>query len=397
LIKELRRKYNSEFTVGKYNDFIDDINSGFGHKIEFKIAETPIYLPNDFKNELLKASREVLDYLCSHEFASSSINAVPPSLNVPNESPHPEMLALDFAVCRNTNGELIPQLIELQAFPSLYCYQEMLNMKYRQHFDIPENVTNLFNGFEHESYLRLLREIIVGDSDPENAILLEIEPDKQKTKIDFSCTEKWIGIKTLCITDVLKEEKKLFYAADGKKIQIKRIYNRVIFDELQKRKDLSAAGGLAFNFNDELDVKWIPHPNWFFRISKHTLPALKSKYVPRTYFLDQMESLPDDLENYVLKPLFSFAGGGVKYDVDENVVNSIHDKHQYILQKKIDYAPVIETPDEPAKAEIRLLYLWREEPILVNNLVRLSKGKMMGVDYNKDKDWVGSSIAYHFA
>ena len=55
---------------------------------------------------------------------------------------------------------------------------------------------------------------------------------------------------------------------------------------------------------------------------------------------------------------------------------------------------MIETPDIPAKAEIRIFYTWKDgdlRPGPANNLARLSKGKMIGVRYNKDKDWVGGS------
>jgi len=390
LIKEIRKKYNSQFTEEKYSAFVESLNTAANYKIEFRIGETPIFLPHDFKIELMKASEDVLNYLQSPEFKITSANAIPPGMEVPCEDAHPAFLALDFAICKGEDGKFIPQLIELQGFPSLYCYQELLNLKFREHFEIPPGFTNFFNELDHDSYFEVLKETIIGNSNPENVILLEIEPEKQKTKIDFTCTEKWIGIKTVCISDIIKEDKCLYYINEGKKTRIERIYNRVIFDELQKRDDIK----YNFSFQDELDVKWLPHPNWFFKISKHTLPALKSRYVPETYFLSQLKEYPSDLENYVLKPLYSFAGVGVKYDVTKEDLDGIENKDSYILQRKIQYADIIETPDIPAKAELRLLYVWNDKPMLINNLVRLSKGKMMGVDYNKDKTWVGSSIAY---
>jgi len=197
----------------------------------------------------------------------------------------------------------------------------------------------------------------------------------------------------VCLTKVIKEGKDLFYEREGKKTKIERIYNRVIFDELHKRKDLK----YEFDFHDELNVEWLPHPNWFYRISKYSLPFFKNKYVPETKFLNDFDSYPTELENYVLKPLFSFAGVGVKYDVTKQILDAIpnNDRHNYILQKKIIYEPIIETPDTPAKAELRLMFVHKDKkPYLINNLVRLSKGKMMGVDFNKDKTWVGSSLAY---
>jgi hypothetical protein len=420
MIPELRKKFNSEFSEARYNKFIKDLESVFGYKIEFRIAETPIFLPEDLKNELIQASNEILSFLQSDNYGKISESAIPDDLrarlggrgNLMNQNQFPEMLALDFAVCKDDSGKLIPQLIELQGFPSLYCYQELLNIKYREHFGIEPGLKNFFNGLGHDSYLALLKEIIVGDCAAENVILLEIEPDKQKTRIDFSCTEKWLAIKPVSVTDIIKEGKELYYLNNGRKIRIERIYNRVIFDELEKRKDLK----LNFSFQDDLNVKWIPHPDWFFRISKYTLPFLAplsfprtresslSKYVPPSAFLNELNQYPDDLDNYILKPLYSFAGSGVMYNVTKEILDSIHDKQNlvpagskrgFILQKKIFYEPVIQTPDIPAKAEIRLLFLCKGKPLLVNNIVRLSKGKMMGVDFNKDKTWVGSSIAYY--
>ena len=390
MIPALRKKYNSEFTREKYNSFINDINSQFGYKVEFRIAETPIFIPPELCASLISAGNEIINYLVSDDFISHSKTAIPSGMEVPNEDSHTKLLAIDFAVCTDDSGNLIPRLIELQGFPSLYFYQMLLNLKYREHFNIPDEVTNYFNGIDNDKYISLLKKLIVNNNEPENVILLEIEPEKQKTKIDFSCTEKWIGIKPVCITEIKKEGKKLFYENNGKKTLIKRIYNRVIFDELNKRTDLK----LNFSFNDDIDIEWVPHPNWFFKISKHTLPGLKSKYVPETNFLNGIDSIPVNLQDYVLKPLYSFAGAGVKYDITKEDIESIRDRENYILQRKINYAPVIETPDVPAKAEIRLLYIWDKEPLLVNNIVRLSKGKMMGVDFNKDRSWVGSSIGY---
>ncbi|MBK8549552.1 MAG: hypothetical protein IPL53_00280 [Ignavibacteria bacterium] len=391
MIKELRQKYNSEFTEEKYNAFVKDLDTVYNKKIDFRIAETPIFLPKHLLNELLNASKEITDALQTKEFKEYSKNALPKQLAVPNEDEHASLLAIDFAICKDENRNFIPQLIELQGFASLYCYQELLNSTMRKHFDIGDNLNSHFNGLNRETYLAKFKETIVGDSDPENVILLEIEPEKQKTAIDFICTEKYIGVKPVCLTKITKEGKKLFYDNNGKKTPIDRIYNRVIYDELSKRKDLN----YNFRFTEELDVKWIAHPNWFFKISKYSMPFLKNKYVPPTEFLSDIKEYPSDLENYVLKPLYSFAGAGVVFDVKKETLDAIEDKSNYILQRKANYEASILTPDTPAKAEIRLLFVWDDKPMLINNLVRLSKGKMMGVDFNKDKTWVGSSIAYY--
>ncbi|MEO6695422.1 MAG: hypothetical protein ABIY50_11745 [Ignavibacteria bacterium] len=391
MIPELRKKFNSEFTEKNYQAFIKDLYSTYNYQIEFRIGETPIFLTDELLKEILNASELIVKDLQSKDFNEYSKKALPDQLAVPNEDEHTSLLAIDFAICKDENGKFIPQLIELQGFASLYCYQQLLNEKVRDHFNIHSGLTNYFSGLDENSYIEKFKDVIVSDSDPENVILLEIEPEKQKTYIDFLCTEKYLGVKPVCLTKIIREGKKLFYVSNGRKIPVHRIYNRVIHDELAKRKDIK----YDFRFTEELDVKWIAHPNWFFKISKFSLPFLKNKFVPDTNFLDQIDKYPDDLENYVLKPLFSFAGVGVKYDITKQDLDLIKDRSNYILQKKINYEPAIATPDIPAKAEIRLLYVWQDKPLLVNNLVRLSKGKMMGVDFNKDKTWVGSSIAYY--
>jgi hypothetical protein len=391
MIPELRKKYNSEFTEDKYHQFLNAINTYTEYPADFRVAETPIFIPLDFKKEILTAVDQIISYLMSDEYKMISLNAIPHGMEVPNDPGYTALLALDFAICKDSNGKFIPQLIELQGFSSLFFYELLQNMMYRKYFSIHPNFGGLFQYHNPDTYVQKLKDVVIGNSNPENVILLEIEPEKQKTRIDFACCEKWLGIKSVCITDIIKEGKDLFYYRDEKKTKIERIYNRVIFDELNKRSDLK----LNFSFRDELNLEWISHPNWFFRISKYSLPFLKNKYVPETNFLSDIESYPDDLENYVLKPLFSFAGVGVKYDVTKEILEEIKDPANYILQRKINYEPCIETPDIPAKAELRMLFAHENgKPYLMNNLVRLSKGKMMGVDFNKEKTWVGSSLAY---
>jgi len=221
-------------------------------------------------------------------------------------------------------------------------------------------------------------------------ILLEITPDKQKTRIDFAATEELTGISTVGIREIIQRGNKLFYKKNGKEIPVERIYNRVIFDDL-KRNNIN----YNFDFKSDLNVKWVAHPNWFFKISKYSLPLLKGEFVPSCFFLHELNEYPTDLENYVLKPLFSFAGHGVEIDLNKNILDKIEDPENYILQQKIEYAPLIKTPDEYSKVEIRMMFIWIDKPVLVNNLIRISKGKMMGVDYNKNKTWVGSSSAFH--
>ncbi|MBS4028487.1 MAG: hypothetical protein KGZ58_07600 [Ignavibacteriales bacterium] len=390
MISQLRKQFNDSFSQKKYEAFLAELNTTVKYPADFRVSETPVFLSEEFTKVLVTAAEEILLSVTSKQYLEKSRQAIPEGFNVPNESQHPTFLQIDFGICKDESGKFIPQLIELQGFPSLYCYQALMERVARKHFPIPENYTTYFNGLNERTYISLLKEIIIGDSAPENVVLLEIEPEKQKTRIDFACTESMLGVKSVCVTKIVKRGKKLFYKENGKEIPIERIYNRVIFDELTK-KNLH----LDFHFTDELDVTWAGHPNWFFKISKYSLSFIESNYAPKTYFLNELKEYPSDLNNYVLKPLFSFAGTGVSVEVTKDMLESITEKQNYILQRKVEYAPCIQTPDEFAKVEIRMMFIWKEKPLLVNNLVRMSKGKMMGVDYNKNKTWVGSSLAFH--
>ena len=230
-----------------------------------------------------------------------------------------------------------------------------------------------------------MKKLFLNGHNPENVILLEVEPEKQNTRIDFLATFLNTGVRPVCISKVKREGKHLYYELDGRRIDVHRIYNRVIFDEFQKRTDLHC----EFNLTEEVDVEWAGHPNWFFRISKFTMPFLNNPFVPETKFLHELKSIPDDLENYVLKPLFSFSGAGVKFHVKKEDIDAVKDPENWILQEKVNYFPAIQTPDpnDPVKFEIRMMHTWAEDdksPMLVNNLIRLSKGEMVGVKYNKD-------------
>ncbi|MFZ1291653.1 MAG: hypothetical protein WAR79_16265 [Melioribacteraceae bacterium] len=390
MIKEFREKYNSLFREINYSNFINDVNKSTGNRLDFRISETPLFIDENLRDKLIFAGDEILSQIQKSEFLEKSKKAVPEKYFVPNEAEHPIFLQIDFGITINSDGKLIPQLIELQGFPSLYAYQIFLDQKVREHFFIPEKFSTYYNSLDFEKYVELFKATIVGKSNPENVILLEIEPEKQKTKIDFYLTEKYTNVKSVCITEIIKNGNNLFYKNNGIEIPIERIYNRVIFDELEK-KDLK----FNFDFRDELNVKWVGHPNWFYRISKFSLPEIKSIYTPESFYLADLKKYPEDLENYVLKPLFSFAGSGVVIDITEELLDSIKDKNNFIIQKKVDYFPLLKTPEGNAKAEIRMMYIWNEKPILVNNLLRTSKGKMMGVDFNKNQTWIGSNTVYH--
>ncbi len=390
MLPSLRKKYNAEFSEKTYSAFMQELHTTYKYPIDFAVSETPLFLSKELTQKLVDASYEIVNQLQTKTFFDYSTKAIPQHLIVPNETSHPIFLQVDFAICKNENGEFFPQLIELQGFPSLYGFQPFLKKTTEKYFSIPQNYTTYFSGLNDETYLQLLKKTILGKSNSENVILLEIEPENQKTRIDFACTETLLGIESVCVTKIKKRGKKLFYYKNGKEIPIERIYNRVIFDELERKNP-----PCEFRFTEELDVEWLGHPNWYFRISKHTLPFLKSQYVPPAYILSEIKNLPFDLQNYVLKPLYSFAGLGVEVEVTPEKLSAIQNKEHYLLQKKVEYTPLVETPEGFSKAEIRMMFIWNEKPMLVNNLVRMSKGKMMGVAFNKGQRWVGSSLAYH--
>lgn len=392
MIPQLRQQYNQSFTPAAYQAFLEELGGVYPGQLDFRVAETPVFVPRSFTRQMEDACEHIIDQITDPRFRERTEAAIPAGLRVPGDEAYPHCIAFDFGICRNAAGELEPQLIEMQGFPTLFCYEILLDEIYRKHFNMPEGFSCYLNGHDRDSYIRLLKNVIVGDQDPAHVILLEIFPHQQKTRIDFYCTETYLGIPVVCLTELIQEGRQLYYIRDGVKTPVKRIYNRVIFDDLQQQSAAVQEKGKLF-FED-LDVEWCPHPNWFYRISKYTLPLIRHPYVPATFFLDEVKQVPADLENYVLKPLFSFAGQGVIIDVTPEDIEKVTDPHNWILQRKVTYADVIETPDVPAKAEIRLFYFWEKgepRPRPANNLARLSKGKMVGVRYNKDKEWVGGT------
>ncbi|MFN3299368.1 MAG: hypothetical protein ACK41Z_04160 [Sediminibacterium sp.] len=395
MVPAIRKQFNESFTESGYQEYLALLNDKFKGAIEFRVAETPVFIDQAFKDKILSACESIVDFIVQPNFTELTNNSIPANVQVPNQNKHTHFIAFDFGICENDLGELEPQLIEMQGFPTLFAYQIWQDNICRKQFNIPDNYSCYLNGFTKETYTALLNEIIVGQYSSEEVILLELFPHEQKTKIDFYFTAEYTGISVVCLTELIKEGNDLFYIKDNRKIQIKRIYNRIIFDDLQQQtNEIQEKGNILF---EELNVEWVPHPNWFYRISKYTLPFINHPYVPTTWFLNELKQVPQDLENYVLKPLFSFAGQGVVIDVTQKDIELVQYPENWILQKKVKYAAVINTPNEPAKAELRIFYFWKEgdaRPIATNNLARLSKGKMIGVRYNQDKDWVGGSLAY---
>lgn len=395
MVKALRDWFNENFTAEKYQLFLSSLNRKYPKAIEFRVAETPLFVDKVFTEKMLSACESIIDVIINPNFDYLVRNAVPEGLNVPGKSDYSHFIAFDFGICENEIGELEPQLVEMQGFPSLFAFEVWHDEVFRNTFSIPETYSPYLGGFDKDSFLNLLKDVILEGVPAENVVLLELFPDKQKTRIDFYLTNEYLGIKILNLTDLIIEGKDLFYEKDGNLIPIRRIYNRVVFDELlQQTEEVLEKGKF---FWEQLDVEWVPHPKWFYQISKYTIPLIKHDYIPDTQFLIDVKELPYDLDDYVLKPLFSFAGQGVIVDLTLADIEGVKDPENWILQRKVKYATVVRTPDIPAKAEIRIFYCWKKgenRPIPTLNLTRLSKGKMIGVRYNADKDWVGGSIAY---
>lgn len=392
MIVSARQLFNKSFSEDKYQNFVQSFEDYAGEKIPFRIAETPVFIPSGLRTLLEEACEYIIGIIKQPDFKSLTDRSIPAGLHVPGEDQQPLWLAFDFAVCRNNSGSLEPQLIEMQGFPSLFFYQDLLAHQYRKFYPIPDGLHHLPVHSEEE-YHSHMRDMLLNGHAPENVILLEVEPDKQPTRIDFLATYNHTGIRPVCISKIVREGRKLFYHFDGKKIPVHRIYNRVIFDEFTKRTDLKC----EFNMVEDVDVEWAGHPNWFFRVSKFTMPFLNHRFIPRTTFLHELKNLPADLENYVLKPLFSFSGSGVVFYVTKEEFEKVKDPENWILQRKVNYEPVIAAPDGMVKTEIRMLYSWAPgtpSPKLIINMARLSRGEMIGVKYNKDKTWVGGSVGF---
>lgn len=391
MIPSCRQAFNASFTQEKYAQLRRELTARCGMEVPFALCETPCFLPAALVERMGEDGKTLIRQLVENlEYRARSEASIPAQFRVPNEAPHPMFVQVDFGLVRDAAGQLQPKLVELQAFPSLYAYQPVLGQAYIDVFGLDSKLRYFLSGLDSASYKRLLQEAIVAGHDPANVVLMEIHPEEQKTRPDFLLTEKQLGIRTVCITKIRKQGRQLFYEEGGKLVPIERIYNRTIVDELE-RKGIA----LPFDFRDELDVEWAGHPNWYFRISKFCIPYLKHASVPRTWFLDQLTEVPADLENFVLKPLYSFAGLGVVIAPKRADIDAIPaaKRSEYILQERLNFTPVVETPYGLTKVELRIMYVWLDVLVPVLTIVRMGRGLMMGVDHNKNMQWVGSSAA----
>ncbi len=393
MIPALREAFNRNFLPETYQQFLKKLEASAGTPIGFRVSETPCFLPKALLDQMAEYGRDlVLQLVNNPEYLRASDVTVPRQYNVANESPRPMFLQVDFGLVRNAQGELEPKLVELQAFPSLYGYQPVLAQQYIESYALPGDLGIFLGGLDHNTYLQRMRELIVAGHDSENVVLLEIHPEKQKTLCDFVITQRDLGIAVVDILKLKKRGRQLFYKQGSREIPVHRIYNRCIVDELERKGIV-----LPFDLTQPLDVEWAGHPNWYYRISKFSIPYLKHRCVPRTWLLDQDSIVPRDNENYVLKPLYSFGGLGIKWDPTQADVDAIpaEQRHQYMLQERMRFEPVIDTPHGLTQAEIRIMYVWPEgqELMPVLPLLRMGRGIMMGVDHNRNLEWVGGSAA----
>jgi hypothetical protein len=390
VIPALRTAFNASWTEAKYRDLVRRLEMRTGATLGFPISETPCFFPRSLMSLLASTGLELVHQILDNADAMAAADrAVPDRFKGPGAETLPTFLQVDFGLVRNADGSIQPKLVELQAFASLYGFQLAVAEAYRDAFGLPASLSVYLDGLDAPTYHALVKDAIVGDHDPAEVVLMEIEPRKQKTWPDFVVTEQMWGVRAIEVSEVHREGRRLYYQRDGKTTSIKRIYNRVIPDELE-RKHIQ----LPFGYGDDLDVEWAGHPAWYFRISKFSIPFLRHASVPETRFLDGIESLPTDRERYLLKPLFSFAGGGIIFAPTDAQIEAIpmSERKNYILQERINFTPVIDTPEGPAQAEIRIMYVRsgsQLRPVLP--LLRMGRGKMMGVDHNKGLRWVGAS------
>jgi hypothetical protein len=398
MIQAIRAEFNEQFTEAKYQAYLAILNEPFKDPIPFRIAETPVFVDRVFKAELMDAGDYICEFITAPSFQSKTSDAIPKGLHIPNERALPECIVIDFAIAEGQDGRMIPQLIELQGFPSLFAFELLQAQALEKVYHLPKNFSPFLNGYNQEGYLDFFKSMVLGDQ-AKHTILLEIKPFEQKTRPDLLLTEAWLNVPIVCLSQICLKDKSLFYEKNGIEYKIERIYNRVVYDELMQQSNNFKTQFQLLEQAENID--WVNHPNHFFRISKFILPLLSHPFIPEAYLLtdwiNKHLGSALNLAEYICKPLFSFGGQGVMLDPTIDTINAINDPENWILQKKVTYAAAIETPSGPSKAEIRLFYFWDKQLgryVATNNLTRISKGPMIGVSYNNTATWIGGSISY---
>jgi len=397
--RELRRLYNAGYTPDLYRRYVARLERNLDVKIPFRIAETPFFIPKALRDRLAKAANEIVAQISRPEVIEKMKKAIPSHLDVPRLDRLANCLQVDFAICKDEKGELTGKVVELQGFPSLYALMvaqvDALAEEMKGIPGLDHRWSLFYSGLDRDSFVARFKHALLAGNAPEEVVLLDLEPKEQKTYADFVATKQLTGVDAIAPEQIVREGNRLYRDVDGRRVRIRRIYNRIVFDELDTK---GMHGVLPFEYREDLEVSWFPHPNWYWIWSKYTLPYVDHESVPKATLLSELKKIPDDLSRYVLKPLFSFAGSGVKVDPTREDIEAIAEKDRsaWLLQEKIFYEPGILTPEgHGVKAEVRMMFLRaddEETPTLVLNLVRLSRGKMLGVDHNKDFDWVGGSV-----
>jgi hypothetical protein len=405
VIASLRQDFNRRYRSEDYPRLLNRLQQEAGVAIEFRVAETPGFFPAELLQQAAATGSELTSRLVGNSsYLEASARAIPEAFRMPNETPHPHFMTADFGLVRAASGELELRLVELQAFPSVFAYQSVLLQAYREVFELDEGLDGFLGGHTETSFWKLYSQVILGGHDPENVVLTEVDPYHQKTLPDFLITAKQLGIPIVDIAELLRiaqpgRPPKLFRRDGGRLVPVHRIYNRAIVDEIVRRKIR-----LPFDYREPVDVEWAGHPNWYFHVSKFSIPYLDHPAVPPAVFLSDWmngkgrDRLPSDRGSLILKPLYSFAGKGIQFGPTDEDLLSIPESERgnYLLQERVHFEPTIETPYGLTQAEIRILYLWPDggdmDPVL--SLLRLGRGKMMGVDHNRDLQWVGASAAF---
>lgn len=418
MIPELRRQFNAAFSPKAYDALLGELFRESGGRVRFRVAETPIFVSRDLLKGMADEGAELTRFLMADPaYLDAARRAIPVGYHVAGETSHPHFLTADFALVRTEAGELAPRLVEIQAFPSVFAYQVELCQAYRNAFGLSKNLGMFLGDLSAEGYWELLGRTVLAGHRSENVVLTEVEPERQKTYPDFYLMAQRFGIQIVDIASVEPVGDRLHYRDGlGKLRPIDRIYNRAIADEL-----IAKNVRLRFDLERAWDVEWAGHPNWYFLISKYSIPWLTQSgrfpVVPPAVFVDDFldgqgqhrlveagVSIPsshDDSTVYsdlLLKPLFSFAGKGIEFEPTRGRLKAIppEERGSYMLQQRMRFEPTIETPFGLTQAEIRILYVWPDggELTPVLPLVRLGRGKMMGVDHNKNQSWVGGSAAF---
>ena len=395
---ELRARYNASWTPELYARVRSDLERRLGCGVPFPMAETPLFLPRYLKDRVADTANAIMQQLVQPAFIEQAEASVPERWKGPGRGRLPQLAVIDLAIVREEDGSLGCRVVELQGFPSLFCFQVLLADVWATALATMPGMSDRWRLFfgDHDRYhaLALLRRAIVGDHDPEEVVLLDFRTNHQKTYPDFASTQRWFGVDPICVTELIREGRRLFRRKEGRKIAVKRIYHRIVFDELERLD-----GKLPFAPSEEMDVEWAPHPEWYFLWSKVSLLHLDHPAVPWTRRLSDLHEFPGEPRDYVLKPLWSFAGTGVHIDPTPEDFSAIPEdqRHDWVLQEKVYYAAAFDNPDgRPIKTELRMMFVRpddADEMTLLLNLARLSRGMMMGVDHNKDLDWTGASVA----